>query len=772
MDLPAAEPIQVDPPSGSSRTFRLVAYWAGVVVALLGAAALLGWATGTEILYSLRPGLHPTMPFTACALIICGLGIVLVNVQARATLARRVSQGLGLLTALLGLLVLIEYIFVLDLGIDLLLFSKVLRATGGRYPGRSSATAGAGLILAGLAIFLLGTNGRKAHRNAQILALVTGLIGFAVVVGYIFGSERFTEFPGNLPLALNTALGFLLITLGVLTSTPWEGVMVTLMAEDIGGRIARRLIPVAILVPIALQLLMQWGLILGLYGIAFGNALVVTLTIIVFTTVVWRIARDLSRVDQVRTTVERERAQLLEAEHQGREEAERIRAEAEHRANQEAALSRAAEAITATYTVEAVIQEIARSALEATGADISFVERIHHERDELEVVAVTGVGGPEPGHRVRYTNSLAKGVIERNEPLLIDPLDDIYSPLLGQLARHCPDCSALLVPLVDAMEAIGVLILVRRPESQSFQPDEVGRARTFATLASLAFRKIHLLEDSEKRRRELEEVTESRARLVRGFSHDLKNPLGAADGHAELLESGVFGALEPRQQESVRRIRGAIHSALELIGDLIELARSEAGQIELEYATTDLVALTREVAEEHRAGAEAAGLTLDVELPEEAPPTSTDARRVRQIMGNLISNAIKYTPAGGWVLVSAHSCAAGPDQRLGDWFCLSVQDNGPGIPKEKQPILFQEFVRLAEGGEAGVGLGLAISQRIARLLGAELTVESEAGQGATFTLWIPVHADEARARRRASDGGDGGADPLISRHPARRRDHR
>jgi PAS domain S-box-containing protein len=728
---------------------------AGVVTVLIAVAVLLGWAMDVPALRMLGVGTQAMKPLTAVALVLCGIGIILLNTwEERANPARRAGQVLGLCAAILGVLVLIEYVFMLDLGIDLIIFPGALRATGERYPGRTSAAAGVGIILAGIAVFLLGLRGRGPRRTAQELSLITGFIGLAAAMGYLFGSERFAEIPGDLPLAVSTSYAFLTLTLGIVASTPDVGVMATLIARDMGGRIARRLIPVAILVPIVLQWLMQWGVLLGYYGITFGIALVVTVTVIVFTTVVWRISHDLSKLDRARTIVENERAQLLVAEHHGREVAERIRAEAERRARQESALRRAAEAVTAVFTVDEVIREIARSALEATDADSSFVERIHLERDELEVVAVTGTGGPEPGLRVRYSGSLAEDLVARNEPLLVSPLERTQSPLLGKLAEECPTCSALLIPLVDAVEPIGVLILVRYPESMDFLPDEIGRAQTFASLASLAFRKIHLLEDSEQRRRELEEVTESRARLVRGFSHDLKNPIGAADGNAELLETGIFGPLEPRQEESVRRIRGALRSALDLIGDLVELARSEAGQLEFEYAPTDLVELAREVAEEHRAGAEAAGLTLEVDLPDEAPHVSTDARRVRQVMGNLLSNAIKYTQTGGWARVRAQNCATGPDQRVGDWFCLSVQDNGPGIPKEKQPILFQEFVRLTEGKEPGVGLGLAISQRIARLLGGELTVESGAGEGSIFTLWVPIHANDAKARRRAVDGGE------------------
>src|SRR5262249_12379753 len=131
-----------------------------------------------------------------------------------------------------------------------------------------------------------------------------------------------------------------------------------------------------------------------------------------------------------------------------------------------------------------------------------------------------------------------------------------------------------------------------------------------------------------------------------GFSHDVKNPLGAADGHASLLEEGVLGPLEPRQLESVGRIRASIGSALELIGDLLELARAEAGEIEGQRRPVDVREVGREIVAEYRAQAAAHGLELGVEIPPELPVVVTDVVRARQVLGNLISNAVKYTPRG------------------------------------------------------------------------------------------------------------------------------
>ncbi len=253
-----------------------------------------------------------------------------------------------------------------------------------------------------------------------------------------------------------------------------------------------------------------------------------------------------------------------------------------------------------------------------------------------------------------------------------------------------------------------------------------------------------LAEEAERRREELERVSESRTRLMRGFSHDVKNPLGAADGHAALLQEGVLGELSARQCESVGSIRRSIQTSLKLIGDLLDVARAEAGQIEITHAPTDVAAIVREVAEDFRAQAESSGQTLEIHTPESLP-TSTDEARVAQVLANLLSNAVKYAP-GAPVTVSALD-GGHPDDapRRGEWIAVRVSDKGPGIPPEKQKWVFEEFTRLESDAKRGAGVGLAISRRLARMLGGELTVASEVGRGATFTLWLPQSPiDEGR----------------------------
>lgn len=243
--------------------------------------------------------------------------------------------------------------------------------------------------------------------------------------------------------------------------------------------------------------------------------------------------------------------------------------------------------------------------------------------------------------------------------------------------------------------------------------------------------------ESERRRTELERITESRARLMRGFSHDVKNPLGAAHGYLELLAEGIAGPLSEKQAHSVQRASKSITAALHLVEDLLELARAESGKLEVALVPTDMPAVVEDAVDEYRAQAEAKGLSLSFHAPDPVPAVVTDGTRVRQVLGNLVSNAVKYTENGRVFVrlaVFDDGAAATPAPRL----AVQVADTGPGIPVEQRHLLFEEFVRLNPTNGRGAGIGLTISNRIAEALGGEITVESVVGAGSTFTLWLPL----------------------------------
>jgi signal transduction histidine kinase len=446
-----------------------------------------------------------------------------------------------------------------------------------------------------------------------------------------------------------------------------------------------------------------------------------------------------------------------------REAEQRALAEAERRARQQAALREAAEALAAAFTVDDVTQQIARTALEATQARGAFVEQIGSAADgtaeRVVVRASTGSDVPALGSVAPLAGSWAAQAIEEEdeEPILV--------PDLSRGDRSCTavDGAAIVVRLGHGELPFGALFIVNAAGTP-FRPDDLTRARTFGHLAALAYQKVWLLEEAHESRRALERAMTSRSRLMRGFSHDVKNPLGAAEGYAMLLSDGIYGALSEVQRGHIERIRGCIHTALDLIDDLHELARAETGHLVLSTQPVDLGEMVRTSADEYRAAAEAKGLSLSVDPRIERPKVQTDPGRVRQIVGNLLSNAIKYATHGS-VTLHARWVLPEPAAEPEEWAVVEVSDTGPGIPVDKRDAIFEEFTRIGGTETSGAGLGLAISQRLAQAMGGRITVRSEVGLGSTFTLWLPRHAPEAAtvgesppAPRRDGRASPGGAD--------------
>ena len=233
---------------------------------------------------------------------------------------------------------------------------------------------------------------------------------------------------------------------------------------------------------------------------------------------------------------------------------------------------------------------------------------------------------------------------------------------------------------------------------------------------------------------ETRRASEARERLIRGVTHDVKNPLGAADGYAELLQLGLRGEMTSVQAQTVGAIRRAIGSALEMIDELLELARAERGDLSVDRQDVDLRDLVTSVVESHRGVAEAADLSVDLSTPPYEVEAYTDARRVEQVMANLLGNAIKYTGPGGRVEVRLETVEENGTAHAR----ISVIDDGPGIPDDERERVFMEFHRLDPGRGGGHGLGLAISRHIARRLHGEVTADGGPERGSTFVFRLPL----------------------------------
>jgi signal transduction histidine kinase len=403
------------------------------------------------------------------------------------------------------------------------------------------------------------------------------------------------------------------------------------------------------------------------------------------------------------------------------------------RATRETSLRSAAEALAAAYTLDDVAHEIARTAvavLPAHGAFVVHADKVSEDRTNLVVHSTAGSQVPAPGTTCRVSGSPIERAILAQEPM-ISALQQ-SGPLMCNVSMSKSSIAALIIPLHDGQSAKGALVVL---SATGFASEDMIWARTFRHITTLAYEKVRLLDDANQGREKLENVMDSRSRLMRGFSHDVKNPLGAADGYAALILDGVYGKLTRSQQDSLERVRKSINVALALIDDLNDFARAEAGKIKLNIGTVDVAQLTHTVGAQYGASARAKRLELDVDVAPDLPPIETDAARLLQVVSNLLSNGIKYTDSGS-VRLRVRECADS-ESALQSGIRFEITDTGPGMAEAEQTSIFDEFSRLEKTKHPGAGLGLPISKLLAEMLGGSITVESEVGVGSTFSLWIP-----------------------------------
>lgn len=259
--------------------------------------------------------------------------------------------------------------------------------------------------------------------------------------------------------------------------------------------------------------------------------------------------------------------------------------------------------------------------------------------------------------------------------------------------------------------------------------------------------KLEMLQDELKQKlTELASATHTKDQFMAVMSHEMRTPLNAIIGYAELLEMEIHGSLTEEQRQQVDRIRVGGRHLLDLINDLLDLARADANKLELDLRPVDLQAVLEEVTALLEREAQAKRLRLTLEGCDRPILVQADLQRIRQIFVNLVGNAIKFTEEG------SVSVRCGPGAADGT-VSVEVTDTGIGIDPEVIPLVFNEFYQ-AKGDltrkHGGSGLGLAIAQRMAKLMGGQITVESRLGEGTTFTMMLRT-ADRGSGIDRSDD---------------------
>jgi PAS domain S-box-containing protein len=322
-------------------------------------------------------------------------------------------------------------------------------------------------------------------------------------------------------------------------------------------------------------------------------------------------------------------------------------------------------------------------------------------------------------------------VIRAGEPERVGEVTEAWLRAISRneehfrLLRELAFTSVMLVPLSFRKRTLGALFLASEQRERHYGPADLALAEELASRAGLAIENARLYQESQR-------ATRARDEVLAIVSHDLRNPLSTISMSGKLLleRTPPERARERRQLEIIQRSAARMNR---LIQDLLDVARMEAGHLSVERRREEVAPLVHEALELQRTLAEEKGIHLEETVEEALPVVEVDRERLLQVLQNLLSNALRFTPEGGHISLKAW--------RVDREVYLSVADTGPGISEESLPHLFEPFwqARRAEGA----GLGLAIAKGIVEAHGGRIWVESRLGQGTTFFFTVPVSVETA-----------------------------
>ncbi len=407
------------------------------------------------------------------------------------------------------------------------------------------------------------------------------------------------------------------------------------------------------------------------------------------------------------------------------------------------ALGEVSQAVSSTLDVETVLNTIVSRASQLAGAaGCSIYEydeaaerfelRAMHNYDAEFVEALRAVP-------LRKGEGLMGRAAEMREPIQIPDITQhgAYQSSVRDTLIRFGYRALLAVPLLREDQIIGSLSFNRK-EAGEFPPEVVDVLRTFATQSALAIQNARLFREIADKSAQLEAASRHKSEFLANMSHELRTPLNAIIGFSEVLSEGMFGEINEKQTEYLQDILESGRHLLSLINDILDLSKVEAGRMELELSDFHLPSAIENALILVRERASRRGIRLGSTIDERLGVIGGDERKVKQVLLNLLSNALKFTPEGGRIDVGA---------RLQDGVAeVSVADTGIGIAPADQDAVFEEFrqVGTADKKAEGTGLGLALSRKFIELHGGKIWVKSQVGMGSTFTFTLPLTIDQQR----------------------------
>ncbi|HEY8174503.1 MAG TPA: GAF domain-containing protein, partial [Gemmatimonadaceae bacterium] len=405
------------------------------------------------------------------------------------------------------------------------------------------------------------------------------------------------------------------------------------------------------------------------------------------------------------------------------------------------ALGDVGQAVSSTLDLETVLNTIVSRATQLAGMDGGSIWEYDETREEFYLHAADKL----PDELVEALRATpirkAEGAVGRlavtGEPVEIRDIVDegVYQSRVREILLRLGYRSLLAVPLLREDHLLGALA-VNRKSAGEFAPEVIDLLKTFATQSALAIQNARLFREIEVKSRELETASRHKSEFLANMSHELRTPLNAIIGFSEVLSERMFGEINDKQAEYLTDILESGRHLLSLINDILDLSKIEAGRMELEPSEFDLPSAIENTLILVRERAQRRSITLGRTVDERLGMIRADERKLKQVLLNLLSNALKFTPEGGRIDVVADLHDAVTE--------ISVTDTGVGIAPEDQEAVFEEFRQVGTAARKveGTGLGLAISRKFIELHGGRIWVKSQPGMGSTFAFTVPLTIDQ------------------------------
>jgi len=623
-------------------------------------------------------------PDTALGLLLCGAALWLDYAGQASRAKRQLAQSCAVMAGLLGVTRLIGQLLGKNLSVSEWLFASSVRHVT---PGQMSVMTAVTFVLLGGALFF--SSRRRGFAAAQYLLVTVGILSMFNVIGLLYGlrsSYGIAFTPGRSAMAIHTSVGLLTLCAGALLSRPSWGIMATINSQAPGGVLARRLLPAALLIPAVTGWLRWQGQLKGFYDTAFGLTLFTAVNIFVFTFLIWRNAQILNRLDVERARAEGGMRQLADSMPQ----------------------------MVWTAAADGNVDYYNQRWYDYTGLNFEQTKNwgwqpILHP-DDLQ--ATTD----------RWTNALTTGDRYEVECRLKRARDGAYRWHLAR-ARAVRDAQGTVARWFGSCTDI--------------EEHRQAEAKIKILNQGLEERVRQLARANEELKGSSVQLEQSNSELqdfASVASHDLQEPLRKVQTFGDRLKTGYGAALDEQGRDYLDRMLNAAKRMQSLIQDLLMF--SQVTIRAQPFLPVDLAIVTREVLSDLEVRIHETNAQVEVG---ELPIIEADAIQMRQLLQNLIGNALKFHQKGKAPAVRVYEQEPGSGPRADGMFRLIVEDQGVGFDEKYLDRIFTMFQRLHGRAEyEGTGVGLAICRKIVQRHGGEITGKSTPGQGASFLVSLPV----------------------------------